>query len=127
MYSRILVPLDGSELAEQVLPFAESLAEKFGSTLVLVRAIAVEPIAGGPSMMPISGGLPPQVEYTDPTPVIEAQRHGSNDYLNSVADRLGQQGLAVEVRVQEGDPAGAILDQARKDNADLIAMTTHGR
>jgi nucleotide-binding universal stress UspA family protein len=67
MYARILVALDGLELAEQILPHAECLAEKFGATVTLIRATM--PVEQAVAAELGIGGV-----FVDPTPIIEEER-----------------------------------------------------
>ena len=124
MYDRIIVALDGSALAEQVLPYVQALAEKFGSTLILVRAIL--PTEKAATLVePSLAGVP-----LDPTLVaemIEAEEHDALTYLEHVGNALRQRGIRVEGEHPHGLPADAIVDAAHRTNADLVALTTHGR
>jgi nucleotide-binding universal stress UspA family protein len=108
---RILVPLDGSALAESAVATAVEMGRPGRATLILVRAAEAHTFPG-----------------TDP---IEAQVdvvREAEDYLAGVTGRLKQQGLAnVETSVWYGPAAAAIVDAARARKADLIVMTTHGR
>ena len=124
MYRHALVPLDGSEVAEQVLPHIEALAEKFGSAITLLRATMppVEPIAPSPMGFPVT----PYVAQ-DFTEVYEAERRAAADYLDAVAKRLSSGGFQVERVLVEGPAADAIIERAAALGVDLIAMTTHGR
>lgn len=110
MMQRILVPLDGSPLAEHALPYAEWLARGTGAQLVLVRVALARTFA---SADPVATQL--QV-------VTEAER-----YLETVATRLREQGLTVATATPYGDAARWIVDEARLRAVDLIVMTTHGR
>ena len=124
MYDCIAVALDGSPLAEQVLPHVEALAEKFGSTLLLVRAVLpVEKVAA--LVEPAVAGVP-----LDPTLVeemIESDEHDARTYLEHVANALRQRGISVQTQRPHGVAAEAIVDAARRAHANLIALTTHGR
>jgi nucleotide-binding universal stress UspA family protein len=109
MYQTILVPLDGSVLAEQALAYAKVLAEKSGAKLALVRVV----------------GLP---EFPYPLGSTERERAlgDADDYVNSlIAHREGDPSLATSATF--GDPAPLIVDEASSRDADLIAMSTHGR
>lgn len=104
---RILVPLDGSDLAEQALPLATGLARRAGATLLLLRSVAWPPVGG-------AGRL----------------RHGEEQargYLAEVGQRLTRQGCAVGTSLRCDPAAEAILAAAMEQRADLIVMTTHGR
>lgn len=116
MYHTILVPLDGSDLAEHVLPHVCALAASSGASIVLLRVPAE----------PIYDYLPP-----DPQLASELRRDvetGAQVYLDEVAARLAELGLSVTTKVAGGGPIHeAILDVAREHGVDLIAMSTHGR
>jgi nucleotide-binding universal stress UspA family protein len=124
MYDRIIVPLDGSVVAEQVLPHVQALARQFSSVVILLRATTppeeVTPLAAaGPAL--VAG---PQL---DTAALVEAEAHAASVYLEATAESLRSAGVRVECAQQDGPAAYVILEQARKRGADLIAMTTHGR
>jgi nucleotide-binding universal stress UspA family protein len=124
MYERIVVALDGSELAERILPHVEALAEKFGSSVTLVRAIM--PLAQIAALVePASGGVALDPTLIDET--VESEEHEAAAYLEHVANALRQRGLTVQTEHPEGPPEQALLECATRLNADLIALTTHGR
>ena len=103
MLSSILVPLDGSTLAERALPYAEALARPSGARVVLVRAVPGDREHGTES---------------------EAE---ARDYLNGLAARLAERVGVVETAVPHGAAAEAIVEEARRQGSDLIVMATHGR
>lgn len=120
MYARILVALDGSALAERVLPHAQALAERFGATVALLRATPP------PEQLALSAG-PDGAAFLDVAAMRRDERREADRYLRAVATRLAGQGLVVERERPEGTAAEAIVERARGSRADLIAMTTHGR
>jgi nucleotide-binding universal stress UspA family protein len=123
-YQRILVPVDGSPLAEVVLPHAVALARRFGATVELVRAYAPPPsllAASAASALPGTGPV------LDPGPFIAAGRQEAELYLEQLEGRLRRAGVAVEHRRLDGAPGEAIAAESRRADVDLIAMTTHGR
>jgi nucleotide-binding universal stress UspA family protein len=124
MYAQIVVALDGSPLAEQVLPYVEALATRFGSTVTLLRAIRAPGTIIAETTAPTTPVAGPVV---DPTPIVEAERQEAAHYLESLADRLREQGLTIKDEVSEGPAAQVIVQRAQALGADLIAMTTHGR
>ena len=110
-FNRILIPLDGSALAESALAKAEEMAGAWPSTLMLLRAAEVYTLPGAD---PIEA----QVQV-----VREAE-----EYLATVATRLKAQGFRnVETSVWYGPAASAIVEAAHVRKADLIVMSTHGR
>ncbi len=119
MYDRILVALDGSLLAEEVLHHVAGIAVRAGSEVILLRVAppvyAVYEDGG-------TGTTLTKDEVVDET----ASEHKA--YLERVADRLKAAGMTdVKTTVEFGDPAEQIVDYAAKNRIDLIAMSTHGR
>ncbi|HEY7294030.1 MAG TPA: universal stress protein [Dehalococcoidia bacterium] len=111
----ILVPLDGSELAEAALPYAAALAGAYGARLSLLGVVQHEPASG-------AFGLPPQ-EWL---PVEQAQQRQLRAYLRATAKRLGAS-LVAGVHTQSGDPVERILRAARRRDVRATVMATHGR
>ena len=110
MFKRILVPLDGSPLAETALAPATALALRFDAELLLVRTILVHAFPG-----------------VDPGPAqLEAMRE-ANAYLEQVSRRVENAGVAVQTAIPYDTPPAGITDQAEFRQVDLIVMSTHGR
>jgi nucleotide-binding universal stress UspA family protein len=122
MQPQILVPLDGSPLAEAILPHAATLARATGSGLALLRVVPPMVLAN-----PIVGMVPPNAFDFD----YEAQRTNealARDYLAALATQLDAPDLPVQTLWGTGDPATAIVNWAAQDPPRRrIAMTTHGR
>jgi len=116
MYERMLVPLDGSEMAEAILPFAEQVAGPLDAEVVLFRVL--EPPS--PIELVASAGVSSPDTFT--LRDIDAKR-----YLSEIERRLSKKGLRVRTRVTVGSAAEEILAAARSTSADLIAMATRGR
>ena len=110
MLKRILVPLDGSPLAEAALAPAIALAERFGAEVFLVRTIRV-PVFPGAAPGPAQG---------------DAQREAEG-YLEHVTSRVKSAGVAVQTAIPNDTPSAGITDQARFHQVDLIVMSTHSR
>jgi nucleotide-binding universal stress UspA family protein len=121
MERQILVPLDGSPLAEQALPHAVALARATRRPLLLVRVV---PGAAGVEAYTWPAAVP-AVAVLDP----EIERKAACEYLRATAALLGERsGLTVTTRTLEGDPAAQIVGQAqRPGDAAVIVMATHGR
>lgn len=114
----ILVPLDGSRLAEAALPEATALAVLAGARITLSRIVPPVPFPDAAAF----GGVP-----ADPV-VLDAQRTEAARYLDDVAGRLREEGLDVSTAVSVSwSPAAGVLDISRASQVDLIAMATHGR
>jgi nucleotide-binding universal stress UspA family protein len=110
MYSTILVPLDGSELAEKALPIASTLAQATGARLTLVRAAWAHVVTG-----------------FDPTEAQVKAVREAEAYLKSAAKRLAAQGVFAETRTPYESAAEGILMEVDIQHADLVVMCTHGR
>ena len=116
MYTRILVPLDGSSTAEQVLPYVRLLGRKAGTKVDLLRII--EPL-------PDEIAAPERGVYLDE--MIENVLGQQREKLNQVAADLNSEGITASVTAEEGKPAERIVEEAEKERDTLIAMATHGR
>jgi nucleotide-binding universal stress UspA family protein len=112
LLNNILVPLDGSPLAEAALPFAEVLATRCGARLTLIRA------ARSRSTRLTELGPSDQMRSID----------DAEAYLQAIAERLGAEGYSVETGVPfGGDPAEWIVEESAYRKADLVVMATHDR
>ena len=108
---KVLVPLDGSKLAEQALTKALDVAEGTKPTFVLLRAAEATTWPGG-----------------DPADEQVRVVREAEEYLEGIKAALGRRGIRkVEASVWYGPPASAIVEAAQVSKADLIVMTTHGR
>jgi nucleotide-binding universal stress UspA family protein len=115
MYKRALVPLDGSPVAEAIIPFILEIAGPLDMAVTLLRVL--EP-------------LPPTV-VEGATPVIvedfAVRERDAEEYLAPIAAELRGRGVTVTWQVRRGVAPGIILATAKAIGADLIAMSTHGR
>jgi nucleotide-binding universal stress UspA family protein len=116
-FEHVLIPLDGSALAEEILEPALAIGAPMGARYTLIQAIEVPVIGYAPAAYAV--GLDEQM--------LEQWRAEAQGYLDGVAKRLRDQGHQVETYVSIGAPAIAILDYAREHAVDLTAMATHGR
>ena len=99
MYKKILVPLDGSELAEQVLPYVEELAGKLNSEVILITIC----LPGAPLERALT------------------------EYIERRAERIQSLGITTRSVCIEGEPAASIIDFAGKNDVSLIVISSHGR
>ncbi len=114
MFQDILIPLDGSSRAEQVLPVAARLAQVSDGTVSLLQAV------WPPSVYMASVGeivLPDILDETVPSAKV---------YLESVAKKSSLEGVRSETQVAIGHPAEAIIAAANADNTDLVVICSHG-
>ena len=118
MYKKIMVPLDGSELAECALEHVKAIAK--GCSVPEVNLVMVV------STVPPWAGS----EYMDARLVseyVEAQEAGAKAYLKKTAEILEKEGLSVKTTTLQGPVADSLIDYAKSSGSDLIVMTTHGR
>jgi nucleotide-binding universal stress UspA family protein len=115
--SAVIVPLDGSKLAEQAIAPAETFARNFGVPLLLFRAIP-------PVVMPGIGFHVAQFERQ----ALAAEEHTAQHYLRELRRNLSRtSGVPIETMIDAGDPSAAILVLAGSHPGSLIAMSTRGR
>lgn len=119
-FHRVLVPLDGSEVAEQVLPCVARLSGA-NAEVTLLRAVA------SASQLAASAGAAPVPAVMDLVQISDDGRREAQAYLEGVAAQLRKQGLRSRLVVALGGPADAIARAAEESAVDVIAMTTHGR
>jgi nucleotide-binding universal stress UspA family protein len=116
---RVVVPLDGSLLAEGALPTASALARALDAPLVLVRVVEFVGLAFGAD--PLAG------PYLDYQGILAVLRKDAERYLEEAAAHLRGKGLAVEIRAPVGIPADTITALAREEAGTLVVLSTHGR
>ena len=112
----VVVPLDGSELAEGALPYAEELARTLSLDILLARAVRTE----------LPSYTDTEIGVWDPN-LTEGMIQEATTYLASVAESLTGKGFNVRSEVVRGAPAQALLNLAQGTEENLIAMTTRGR
>ncbi|MGQ9573156.1 MAG: universal stress protein [Dehalococcoidia bacterium] len=115
MFEKILVPLDGSPLAQAILPYVMAIAKGFHSHVVLFHVAETG----------LDLESPEQKTYAEET--MERIRSLAESYLVGVADEFRKEGIAVEAKVVKGRAAAQIVEHAERENVDLIAMSTRGR
>ncbi|MFP3879417.1 MAG: universal stress protein [Dehalococcoidia bacterium] len=114
MYRKMAVPLDGSELAECVLPHVKAIARGCSiAEVVLLRAVEPVPVE-----------TPPAWDFEA---VQKATTKVAEDYLAKVQADLSKEGLTVRSQVLMGKAGEAITEFVERNGVDLIAIATHGR
>ena len=110
MYKAILVPLDGSKLAEAILPEIEKVASCMRARIILLRVCRAHVFPG-----------------KDPTEAEVEVVRNAEKYLATIVADLNAKGFDVELHVRYGDVAEEILNHSKRNEIDLISMSTHGR
>lgn len=111
MYTRIVLPLDGSAMAEQALPHAIAQAERFRAQLILLRA--VEPILYARSLAALDDAGQQRMEW-------------ARDYLESTATKIRERGIQVKVVVTEEAPHVAVTQYAETNQVEIV-LCSRGR
>ena len=109
-FERVLVPLDGSDCAEMILPKVEKLAADLKASIALLQVVYAHTFPG-----------------VDPTEAEVAVVRKAEEYLKKIEGQFKAKGFKVDSHVRYGDDAEEILDHASQKDIDMIAMTTHGR
>jgi nucleotide-binding universal stress UspA family protein len=127
LYNKILVPLDGSELAECVFPHVESIAKGCGvSNVVFVRVVE-------PAHLPVAAEFAGAGSFSeeDAAKARKVQddhnKAEAKQYLNDIIKRSKYDGATLKAEVIMGKPADSIAEYAEKHDVDLIVIATHGR
>jgi nucleotide-binding universal stress UspA family protein len=119
MYKKILVPLDGSELAACTLAHVKAIAAGCNVPEVILLRVH-EPL-------PLDGMMYAQLGDGWQDNFLKNRHDGAQQYLNNIATELEKSGINVSSKVMDGAVADTILDFAKKNNVDLIIISTHGR
>ncbi len=123
MYDKIMVPLDGSDLAECVMPHVKTIISAFTlSQVALVRVV-------NPTRLPVS--VPAQGDYgfteKDRQRMNVKRKKAAENYLVQLSDSLEHPGTKFECVVLEGSPVNMLSDFAANHAVDIIIMASHGR
>ena len=113
----IVVPLDGSELSEEVVPYVEQLAIELSARVILLQSISVRTPED-----PFGGGY-----VVDPAPVEEELAKQAESYLSSISKILSDKGVEVQQQVLFDTPHSAIIQVAQSNPNSLVAMGTRGQ
>jgi nucleotide-binding universal stress UspA family protein len=121
MLTRILLPLDGSELSEVAIPLATTVARAQGAEVTLVRV--VPPLTSALAQTEGEGYVPPET-YDE---IMQSMQNEAATYLAGIAKRLEGDAIAVKAEWREGSPGSTLLDVEEDLRPDLVVMATHGR
>ncbi len=119
MYHTILVPLDGSERAEAILPHVEDLARRYGSKVIFLQVVELESSE--------IVGLGMATYSTSASQNLEQRTQEAKMYLTTQQRKFQEEGIEVQTYVAHGPVVEAIINTAERSQADLIAMASHGR
>ena len=120
MFKKILIPLDGSELAERALEPAIHIAEKFGGNVILLRVATPETVLVG-----LAGLTPQPYEVYDAD--LRRDQEEAEAYLNGIETQWAAAKIPIRTEVISGTPPEMIVEAAQAAGVDLVVMSTHGR
>jgi nucleotide-binding universal stress UspA family protein len=116
MYNTILVPLDGSERAESILPHVQDIAQRYKSRVIFLTVLEV------PQSVVAPDGI-----YVPSEEVIERHRAEAEEYLKKHQAAFEKLGVKAEVRIAQSRIVDAICQISQDENVDLVAIASHGR
>jgi nucleotide-binding universal stress UspA family protein len=116
VYHKILVPLDGSKRAEAILPHVEELARRYEAEVILLEVVEL------PVLM-----LPDSVSLEVYQIGIDRVAEAAQAYLTELKESLESRGITARMLIGDGPVVAAIIDAAEREEADLIALASHGR
>lgn len=114
MIKKILVPIDGSDLAAKAIPYAEEVADKYNAELILVWVLH-----------PLLHFSEEAIEFYEA--IREVEHDAAKTYLRTAPFSPHKLHLQTHTKILEGPVAQTIIDMAREEAVDLIVMSTHGR
>ena len=117
MYKKILVPLDGSKRAEAILPHVKNLALRFKAKIIFFIVIEQRHFVGYDEAIWVK-------EHDEKR---DHQIKETKSYLDSIQKQFREKGIKVKTLIGYGPIVKAILDVAKIESADLLAMASHGR
>lgn len=122
MFKKILVCLDGSEIAEKIIPFVKEEALVMGSEVILLRVVSLPAnltlgVPGFPSVPYHTASMPEQ---------LKQEYNLAETYLERVAQPIRKHGIQVKGETLLGLPGPAIIGYANENNVDQIAISSHG-
>ena len=124
MFTRILVPLDGSELAERALPLAQGMTQSSSATIHIVQVVSRLPEAeAGRTGDSIHVA---ELERDAARRLVEARITRGKEYVDRVAAQLKKAGIEVATALLEGGASENIVNYTREHSIDLVVMSTHG-
>lgn len=128
MFSKILLPLDGSELSLKAVDHAQALATATNASIVLLQVVDSEEQlisqASGITIEPMAMG---EVTVDAARAAVAAQREAAQKNLDAVKAKLEAAGISVETVIREGQPGDEIVEAVDERGCDVVVIATHGR
>jgi nucleotide-binding universal stress UspA family protein len=118
MIKRVLIPLDGSQLAEKALPIARQVVQSGGEIILMTAAHDAVPLI---NLDPDSPAASEDAAY------VQSAAPRAQEYLEHIGRNLQLNGYQVSIEVVGGEPADAIIAVAEQNRVEMVIMSTHGR
>jgi nucleotide-binding universal stress UspA family protein len=118
MINRVLVPLDGSQLAEKALPIARQVVQSGGEIILMTAAHDAVPLINLDQDAPAA---------SEDAAYVQSAAPRAQEYLEHLGKNLQLNGYQVSIEVIGGEPAEAIIYVAEQRRVDMVIMSTHGR
>jgi nucleotide-binding universal stress UspA family protein len=127
MYKKIMVPLDGSKLAECVLPHVESIVKGCEKpNVIFIRVVEPKDLPG--SVLTDGSAVYPNTDIEKlRRDLLLQDKVDAEKYLSQLTSQLGYEGVSIKTQVLVGNTATSLTEYAEKQQVDLIVMATHGR
>ena len=119
MFERIVVPLDGSRLSAQAIPYATEVGKRFGAEIILVRVISPDDLALVPEVQGVDNYNSTDMIQKEETDDVDNAAYAKR-YLTNWSQSLKSQGVKVSYEVLVGNPAKAIMLFSKTQQASLI-------
>lgn len=118
MYKKIMVPLDGSPIAECVIPHIEAIAKACGSNVELISVVE-------PTEIPTRGKI--ALSDEDLKQIDNEVKKETHKYLDGISQRLNRSGVKANPVILVGKPGDSLIEYTQNNDVDMLIMATHGR
>ena len=116
MYNTILVPLDGSKRAEAIIPHVEELSQRYGAKVIFLQVVEPKIV-----------GIGSDVTYSVYQDSVSSINKEAESYLDGIKNEFKEKGIEGYSKVVHGYIVETIIDVAKREDVDLIALASHGR
>ena len=127
MFERIVVPLDGSRLSAQAIPYAGEIGKRFDAEVILVRVLSPSGLAIVPQTTGMESAVATDIIAQEARMKDVDNAANAKRYLMNWAQSLKTQGMKASYQVTIGTPAKSIMELVVAQQASLIVMMSHGR
>ena len=121
MYKTILVPLDGSKRAEAILPHVEELAQRYEAKVIFIQVVEPPPLMISPGQPDVATDVNLHQQE------LKRRTEEAELYLKAIQGEFQPRGIEARIELSHGPVVEGIINAAVRQDADLIAMASHGR